>query len=179
MDARGDGFGLAAGRLRIRRFLVLRLLDALGGKLLDLVADADVGLALDDGIVRVAGGDLLKVVLRLAAEHLRQDARGQVGVAHLGRIDVDGGGVDAGGQHHAVAVVYGAAARLEHDLGRALGLGLVGELGGLDDLQPHELAEEQRHDKAEQDKRGERALGIQERKEARNARFGLGGLAAG
>ena len=58
-------------------------------------------------------------------------------------------------------------------------MGLLGELGGLDDLQPHELAKEQRHDKAEQDKRGERALGIQERKEARNARFGLGGLAAG
>ena len=179
VDARGDGFGLAASRLGVGRLLVLRLLDALGGQLFDLVADAGVGLALDDGIVRVAGGDLLKVVLRLAAEHLRQDARGQVGVAHLGRIDVDGGGVDAGGQHHAVAVVYGAAARLEHDLGGTLRLGLLGELGGLDDLQPHELAKEQRHDKAEQDKRGERALGIQERKEARNARFGLGGLAAG
>ena len=177
MDARGDGFGLAAGRLRIRRFLVLRLLDALGGQLFDLVADAGVGLALDDGIVRVAGGDLLQVVLRFAAEHLCQDARGQVGVAHLGGIDVDGGGVDAGGEHHAVAIVYGAAARLEHDLGGALRLGLLGELGGLDDLQPHELAEEHHHDEGEQDERRERALGIEERKEARYARLGLGGLA--
>ena len=179
MDARGDGFGLAACRLGVGRFLVLCLLDALGGQLLDLVADGGVGLALDDGVERVACGDLLQIVLRLAAEHLRQDARSQVGVAHLGGIDVDGGRIDAGGEHHAVAVVNGAASRLEHDLGGALRLGLLGELGGLDDLQPHELAEEQHHDKGEQDERRERALGIEEREKARNARFGLGGLLAG
>ena len=179
VDARGDGFGLAACRFGVGRLLVLRLLDALGGQLPDLVADGGVSLALDDRIVRVAGGDLFQIVLRLAAEHLRQDARGQVGVAHLDGVDVDGGRIDAGGEHHAVAVVYGAAARLEHDLGRALRLGLLGELGGLDDLQPHELAEEQRHDKAEQEQRRKRALGIEEREEARNARFGLGGLAVG
>ena len=179
VDARGDGFGLAACRFGVGRLLVLRLLDALGGQLPDLVADGGVSLALDDRIVRVAGGDLFQIVLRLAAEHLRQDARGQVGVAHLDGVDVDGGRIDAGGEHHAVAVVYGAAARLEHDLGRALRLGLFGELGGLDDLQPHELAEEQRHDKAEQEQGRKRALGIEERNETRNARFGLDGLAVG
>ena len=179
MDARGDGLGFATRRLGVGRLLILSLLDALGGQLPDLVADARVGLALDDGIVRVAGGDLFQIVLRLAAEHLREDARGQVGVAHLDGVDVDGGRVDAGGEHHPVAIVYGAAARLEHDLGRALRLGLLGELGGLDDLQPHELAEEQRHDKAEQEQRRKRALGIEERKEARGAAFRLGGLTAG
>ena len=179
VDARGDGFGFATRRFGVGRLLVLRLLDALGGQLPDLVADARVGLALDDRIVRVAGGDLFQVVLRLAAEHLREDARGQIGVGHLGGVDVDSRRVDAGGEHHAVAVVYGAAARLEHDLGRALRLCLVGELGGLYDLQPHELAEEQRDDKAEQEQRRECALGIEERDEARGAAFRLSGLAAG
>ena len=159
----------ATRRLGVGRLLVLRLLDALGGQLPDLVADARIRLALDDGIVRVAGGDLFQIVLRLAAEHLREDARGQIGVGHLGGVDVDSRRVDAGGEHHAVAVVYGAAARLEHDLGRALRLCLVGELGGLYDLQPHELAEEQRDDKAEQEQRRECALGIEERDEARGA----------
>ena len=169
MDAGLDGLRLLAGVFCAHVLLLLRFGHALGHARPQIVADRRVGLALDDGVARVVRRDRLQVVRGLAAKGIGKQLRGHVDVSDLGGVDVDGGGVDAGGQHHAVAVVDGAAARLDGQIRRALGLRLRGVVARHDDLQVHQAKEEDGREDGEDGQRPERPVAVEDGKLACNA----------
>lgn len=116
--------------------------DAVELEFFDLIGHFHVGLALDVDEGGGRGGQKLAVVGRISPEHRGQRRRLGRRIGHLHGVRVDGGGLHRGGQHDAVAVVDGAAARrrLEADRAGLLGHGRV--LIRYDDLQKHQAQEE-------------------------------------
>ena len=116
--------------------------DAVQLEFFDLIGHFHVGLALDVDEGGGRSGQKLAVVGRISPEHRGQRRRLGRRIGHLHGVRVDGGGLHRGGQHDAVAVVDGAAARrrLETDRAGLLGHGRV--LIRYDDLQKHQAQEE-------------------------------------
>lgn len=116
--------------------------DAVQLEFFDLIGHFHVGLALDVDEGGGRSGQKLAVVGRISPEHRGQRRRLGRCIGHLHGVRVDGGGLHRGGQHDAVAVVDGAAARrrLEADRAGLLGHGRV--LIRYDDLQKHQAQEE-------------------------------------
>ena len=132
----------------------------LGRALPQALAHLHVGLLLHERVARVRHGRGLEVVRLLAAEHLGEHFRGGVRVVHLDRIDVDGGGLHGSRKHHAVAVVDGAAARLDPIVGHARVLALCGQRGRSNHLEVPQAQQEQHRDGGEHEDGYERTAGV-------------------
>ena len=146
----------------LARHLAVRV-DALGvvdevdprkALLLQGVGRIHVGLALqvDEGGVFL---QQVAVVVGRPAERIREGGGGRRDVFDLFRVGIDRGGVDARGEHVAVAVVDGPAMGGYVDVDRARRRGGLAVLGRLDHLQIHQAAHPDQSDgeKREQQQR--------------------------